>query len=357
MTLVAKRFGTGAVIKSKYSKDNKVVLVATTDKKVALYDVLSMTKISMVESLSPVVSVDIANDNRHAAFGTSQGELFLWDVVTNQLLLLRDERIDNLLDTMKEENLIARNLKATAKSLLESEIKPIAFSPSGRYLAVSGYRTTFEVLLTTIEKGNTEGAFLFHSPIIIWDVISKKPIYTLSNDDTSITQFKFSDNECFLVSLGGSSYPKVWDIGKGNLFFELKDHDSSTINVVFSQDSKYIASEGVYFIYVTDLVNKTTRTYLLEDLYRREEPDTSQDWFTNPLIYSSKKSEIKLTNYFGSINDLSMTRDTLLIAAASEDRRIHIWDSNKEIELKTLGSFSEGNEDDTYYYLSFSPGV
>jgi WD40 repeat protein len=132
----------------------------------------------------------------------------------------------------------------------------LAFSPDSRWLAAGG----------SDERGEIGGH------IFIWQVNNPKeetrPIHIGEADARSINALTFSPNSQVLASCGAEGSARLWDAATGKQLRQLTGHNATVTDIHFSPDGKYL---------VTASLDRTARVWDATDgkeLLRYQLPDS-----------------------------------------------------------------------------------
>jgi len=106
---------------------------------------------------------------------------------------------------------------------LQRSIGGLAFSPDGRYLAVS-YGTT----------------------VALWEATTGQEALRLQGHRAAVQQLAFSPDGRYLASVAGDRTVRVWEVPSGTTVHVLSGpyRDNETAAVAFSHDGRYLAAGG-----------------------------------------------------------------------------------------------------------------
>ncbi|KAK6538883.1 hypothetical protein TWF694_010441 [Orbilia ellipsospora] len=198
--------------------------------------------------------------------------------------------------------------------ILEShyKVRPVAFSPDGKLLALG------------LEIGKVE----------LRDVISGAAVRTL-NGDIRIKQMEFSPDGRFLAS-GSMNGTQIWDMISGAVVQPLNSNQDYTTSVAFSPDSRLLASGMLLrLVKLWDIATGT----LVRTLDAHDRPISSVKFTPDGklLVSASADRTIKLwdiasgmlvrtlNGHFGKITTIAISPDGNFLASASCDRTVRLW--------------------------------
>jgi tricorn protease-like protein len=121
-------------------------------------------------------------------------------------------------------------------------ITALAFSPDGKYLA-SGSNTG-AVRMGFDKKKNQGVERRNEDPIRIWDVETGAIVKELAGHAGSVRSLVFYHNGQYLVSGSWDKTIKIWDLARGALVSTLTGHNNLVDSIVVSPDEKYLVSGG-----------------------------------------------------------------------------------------------------------------
>lgn len=219
-----------------YSPDGKMIAVKELNK-INLYEVISLTQISFIETEKGFLNVEFSPDGSILASGTSDGAI--------QLFLVKDGTI---LQTLSGHT---------------DTVQSVAFSPDGAILAsgsgdhdnnIQLWQVNDGTLLQTFDgyKSYSSKASIAFSPdgsllassgsgddsIWLWRVSDGSLLETLKAGTSGVDCLAFSPDGSLLASGSGSTI-KLWQMSDGNLLNTL---DVGASSLAFSPDGSILAS-------------------------------------------------------------------------------------------------------------------
>jgi WD40 repeat protein len=121
-------------------------------------------------------------------------------------------------------------------------VTALVFSPDGKYL-VSGSNTGW--VRGALDKKRNQGLEERNEdPIRIWDIESGALVKELAGHAGSVGSLVFYQSGRYLVSGSQDKTIKIWDVVRGTLVSTLTGHNNLVDSIVVSPDGKYLVSGG-----------------------------------------------------------------------------------------------------------------
>jgi WD40 repeat protein len=336
-----------------FSPDGQILASASSDQTIKLWKV---SQGSCFKTLSGhhqrVRAVAFSLDGTRLVSGSSDTTLRLWEVSTGQCLQIftghdgyiwsvsispdgmvlasgSEDRTIKLWDVQTGECL---------KTLLGHNrwVRSVAFSPDGQLLASgSGDQTVklWDVLTgecwQTLEGHTQRLRSVAFSPdgqliasgggdhtIRLWDVASGRSLKTLHGHSSRLSSVAFSPDGSLLASGGEDRAVKIWEVNTGECLKTWQGYASWVQAVKFSPDGKTLASAS------------EDRTIRLWDVGRQGAEGRRQS--------DNQDSLAIFQGHSGWVCSLAFSPKGKLLASASSDYSLKLWDLEKGICLKTF---------------------
>ncbi len=276
--------------------------------------------------------------------------------------------------------------KGAKARLGKGSVREVAYSPDGNRLAVASGTgiwlydayTGKELSLLTGHTGSVLAAAF--SPdgttiasgsaddtVMLWDAGTGLHKHTLTGHKSAVTGVVFSSDGKILASSSMDSTIRVWDAVTGELKTVSDGMPSSILGIVFSPGDDIIAGwGGMQKIYLLDVA-----TGKQKEIIKTEEHVSS-------VVFSSDGGKIvlcgfssiqfldmatgvytgKLTGHRSNITHISLSPDGSILASASLDKTIKLWDFNEEYHwhssrYNAQTTLLKGQTE--WYHVAFSP--
>ena len=329
-------------VRSMVFSPNSTMLALGSLFDVNLYDIATKNATILSEYLMWVDSMDFSPDGTILASGYPD-YIKLWDVATGQNIFTIDENNASILSGLvafspngkifafesKRDVILwdvaTRTTIATLKGHRNS-LSSLSFSPDGTTLASGGYDRTVKIWdiktqsnVTTF-KGHTGAVYsVAFSPdgtmvasgsengtVKLWDVATKQNVATLGGHPDYVEFVAFSPDGTILAV--AARHIRLWNVENSHNIVMLTDYDSSTYanSVSFSPDGTLLAIGARREIKLWDV--------------------------------ASRKAIATLEGHTAAVNDVSFFLDGSILASASRDGTILLWDVSPYITPQTPAS-------------------
>ena len=299
---------TGAITSVAYSPDGRLIVSASEDGTIKIWDVSTGREtLTLRGHSSHVVNATFSPDGSRILSGGpgDVGQIKVWDASTGQLLFaIRESRTDVTDVTYSPDGRRVASCGVnddkstritvwdvtTGKRILRLKgfpdksdmVTDVAFSPDGRQIAGSCWDT-----------------------IIVWDALSGRKIRTLKDRRAEIASIAFSPDGQSIVAAGAENLSlrdngpvriRMWDVVTGKETRTLKGHSGGMSTVVFAPDGDRVISCGAE-----------------DGLVKVWDATTGQEIGT-------------LKGHAGSVCGAAVSPDGQRIVSGSKDRTIKIWE-------------------------------
>lgn len=185
----------GDVYDLEFSPDGKILATACTDRTSRLWDTTTWSQIRSLPHQALVSSVDWSPDSKYLLTGNYSKEAIIWEVGTGKMI----RKI--FMDYGYRESMV-----------MESNGKRLAHA-------------------STDSKD-----------IELWDMTSRKLLYTLQGHTERVLSLSLSPNGQFLASGSADKTVKIWRLSDGKMLYDLKRHKAEVLTVEFGPKNKFLAT-------------------------------------------------------------------------------------------------------------------
>ena len=371
----------GMVWNVAFSPDGRTLASGTTDGAIILWDMVTKKRIGQpLIGHTSTVTVAFSPDGNKFASASDDGTIILWDANTgqpignpfrghsreiNSIAFSPDGKI--LASGSDDNSIILWNVSDTFNTNVTTDYPigeevegvggsqlSMVFSPDGRTLASGNiFAISFWDMTThppVRQSSNSGGLDLYRvsslafSPdgktlisadedqIILWDATSREPIIEEPFEEHSdtVNSVAYSPDGKTIASASDDHTIILWDVTTQQSIGEpLTGHSGPVNSVTFSPDNKILAS------------GSDDNSIILWDV----------STLTAPKILTQYSIEESSVGHSGSVNSVVFSSDGKLLASASDDNSIILWDltTNKPIGQPLTGHLSRVSN------IAFSP--
>jgi WD40 repeat protein len=235
----------------------------------------------------------------------------------------------------------------------------MSFSPDGTVLASASRSTGIQLWDLTIEAkrpscsaharsvksvalvSSAERAVSFaeHDSVMLWDVITADFLSTISVAGRSSSKMVLSTDGTLIAT----SRAEILDSGTGKLLRTLTGHTDDIHTMVFTSDSRFLASACHNFIPKP----RHHRAWSAKGGYEQDNPDSPD---ASIRLWDAKTGEL-LQKFHGPLvylNCLSFSIDGTVLAAAYQDGSVHLWNARTGDFFKALEGHPDAVMDVTF---------
>jgi len=302
-----------------------------------------------------ITSVVFSPDGKLLASTNHDHTVKIWDVATGKCLqtLLGHETCvwavafhpqGKILASAGEDQLIKIWELRTGKCIQDLAghqhwVKAIAFSPNGRMLASGSF--DFSVKIWNLDTGLWDCAMTlqghkgvvtsvvfspsgdrlvsgcYDNSIRVWDVALGKCVDTLNKHSNRIWSVAFHPQGKLIASGGDDHAIKIWELRTGKCTKTLQGHSNAVYGIAYNFAQKILVS------------GHEDQTIKIWDLSLNDAPDLISE-------QTAIQPSFVLTGHNNRVFSVSLSPDGKLLASASGDRLIKLWNPQSGKELKTL---------------------
>lgn len=184
----------------------------------------------------------------------------------------------------------------------------------------------------------------------IWDATSGKQLLIFKGHSEKVTALAWSPDGLRIASASMDKTAQVWDSATGRTLFVQRGHSDGVAAVSWSPDGRYVVSGGLdKMVHVWEWTKDSRRNFFTSFLFSDRSARTYRGhsqrinavaWSPNGRLIASAsgdktihvwdpsngKTTLTYRNVGGATNALTWAPDSRRIAAASNDKTVQVWD-------------------------------
>ncbi|QLE57672.1 caspase family protein [Nostoc sp. TCL26-01] len=383
-----------------FSPDGKILASASDDNTIKIWNLNGQLIETITGNKQRITAINFSPNGKYLAAASADNSIKIYslnklslDKTTHQINLIKTiightDIVTSVAFSPDIQIIVSSSLDKTIKlwridgSLINSVnahngwVNTVVFSPNGKIIASGGednlvklWQTADGKLIKTLTAHQGQITRVKFSPdgkiiasasgdktIKLWN-IDGKLLQSIDAHNGQVNSINFNGNGKILASAGADNTIKLWLLD-GKLLTTIKGHNEQIRDISFSPDNKVMASASS---------DKTIRLWQVNNLSTLQNNVNTVSWSNNNQNFLSGSWDgsvtiwqkatnisasplIKFTAHQDIIEAVSFSPDHKILATASADKTIKIWNSQTQQLMQTL----TGHQD-RVTSISFSP--
>lgn len=352
-----------------FASDDEILIAVFGDGALVVWDVKTWECLTTLDfnqvfktnhSASSISSMAISLDGNRIALSTLEGDIFLLDFNTEETLSIEIEPVISVAFSSDGKRLVSMSYGGLNVWDLEEGSR-------GDYSIKEVVEPEFANAQFNLE--GTEIAFVFDNTIGIIDVAEDGRAQTFKDGESRYVSIAFCNDGKYLASISECGISIVWDAQTHTAIFKGCRVSGEIDHAVFSKKGDLV---GMVVDKKSIVVQKVFPDVFCNFMIEKDNPVESISFSPDKkhLVTSSMACEDdelkiwdidtgriihKLKGHTDYVAEVSYSPDGSLIASASGDGTIRIWDSAKNETIKVLTDTSAENGQTAFTSVLFNP--
>jgi WD40 repeat protein len=302
-----------------FSADNRLLAIPR-EKEIELWDVEHDTvrPAKVLTNADGVLTVGFSQDGKLLISGHADGSIAVWDLQSQAPPVRLTGHVNNITSIM-----VDRDNRFLVSGSLDNRAKLWDLAKHKELMTLSGHDDAVWSVAVS-PNGELIATGSWDNRIWLWDRATGKKLRVMQGHNGGILSLAFSPDGQWLASGSEDRTARLWDVGTGQHVLTLPGHQDDVVSVAF------VGTEGHHRIATGDRTGEV-RLWDIDSIGEREEL-------------------ITLRGHEQPVSSLAFSTDGRLLATASWDNSIRLWDLQAKNSLRLL----PGHED-SITNVKFSP--
>ena len=332
------------VLSVDFSPEGHTIASGSGDNTLRLWEVSTREELAVLKGHSfPVLSVIFSPDGKTIASGSRDDTVRIWNVRTKRELTTfngHSHNVSSIIFSPDSRIILTGSYDATVRlwevstgkeiTVLKGDSSPIlslAFSPSGKIIASGSSDKTIQ----------------------LWEASTGRKISNLRGHSSPVLSLAFSPCGKMLASGSSDKTVRLWDISTEKELFVINGHSSSVLSVAFSPDGKTIASgssDKTIRLWKIPTEGQIMTFFAINEAIIKLRVKSFVSYLTSKIAFlndygTERISDTLLVSVFkghlDSVNSIAFNYEGNIIASASSDETVRLWEVATGNEISVLG--------------------
>lgn len=312
----------------------------------------NLAKSIFSETLSNAMSIDLSPDDQIIAVGASNGNIYLWNIITTQLLAIFEGHTGWVWSVS-----FSPDGKTLASGSTDSSVRMWNVQ-NGQCLQVLTEHTACVWSVSFSADGQTLASSSDDQTVRLWN-LQGQCLHILKGHTQSVYSVCFAPDQQTLVSSSHDTTIRIWNVSNGNCLSVLQGHISGVQCVRYSPDRQLLASgcrDGSIRLWSGHLASDQSSKLNFKVLQGHTDwvwdiafsPDgrflasASRDGTLRLWSVQDGQSIYVLNSHTHDVHGLAISADGQLLVSAGKDHTVRLWHLQSGRNLKTLRGYTGG---------------